>query len=126
MKLKRPKRPAKPEPMSSPEVLASDVRRLILMVRETVVRGVNTAPVLVHRKIGQRILTAILGEKRSGYGQGIVATLSRELGWSHFVELLPLRKPLRRDSYARMCRVERRSVRLAQSRLSRPKTGKTP
>jgi hypothetical protein len=29
--------------------------------------------------------------------QQIVATLSRELGWSHFVELLPLKKPLQRD-----------------------------
>jgi hypothetical protein len=27
----------------------------------------------------------------------IVATLSRELGWSHFVELLPLQKHLQRD-----------------------------
>ena len=30
----------------------------------------------------------------------IVATLSRELGWSHFVELLPLKKHLQRDFYA--------------------------
>jgi hypothetical protein len=30
----------------------------------------------------------------------IVATLSRELGWSHFVELIPLKKPLQRDFYA--------------------------
>jgi hypothetical protein len=27
----------------------------------------------------------------------IVATLSRQLGWSHFVELLPLDDPLKRD-----------------------------
>ena len=32
----------------------------------------------------------------------IVATLSKELGWSHFVELLPLNKHLQRDFYARM------------------------
>jgi len=27
----------------------------------------------------------------------IVATLSQQLGWSHFVELLPLKKHLQRD-----------------------------
>lgn len=41
----------------------------------------------------------------------ILATLSKELGWSHFVELLPLKKHLQRDFYAEMCRVERWSVR---------------
>ena len=40
----------------------------------------------------------------------IVGTLSRQLGWSHFV-LLPLEDPLRRDFYAEMCRVECWSVR---------------
>jgi predicted nuclease of restriction endonuclease-like (RecB) superfamily len=41
----------------------------------------------------------------------IVATLSRQLGWSHFVKLLPLEDPLKREFYAEMCRVERWSVR---------------
>lgn len=29
--------------------------------------------------------------------ENIVATLSRELSWSHFVEILPLKKPLERE-----------------------------
>lgn len=41
----------------------------------------------------------------------IVAALSQEMGWSHFVELLPLKKPLQRDFYEEMCRIERWSVR---------------
>jgi len=41
----------------------------------------------------------------------IVATLSRQLSWSHFKEILPLKKPLQRDFYAEMCRIERWSVR---------------
>lgn len=41
----------------------------------------------------------------------IVATLSQQLSWSHFRELLPLDKPLQRDFYAEMCRVQRWSVR---------------
>ena len=47
----------------------------------------------------------------------IVATLSRELGWSHFVELLPLKKHLQRDFYAEMCRVERWSVRRLRQKI---------
>jgi len=41
----------------------------------------------------------------------IVATLSQQLGWSHFQALLPLGQPLQRDFYAEMCRVKRWSVR---------------
>jgi predicted nuclease of restriction endonuclease-like (RecB) superfamily len=47
----------------------------------------------------------------------IVATLSRQLGWSHFVELLPLKEPLKRDFYAEMARVERWSVRELREKL---------
>ncbi len=48
----------------------------------------------------------------------IVATLSRQLGWSHFVELLPLKKHLQRDFYAEMCRVERWSVRMLRQKIA--------
>jgi predicted nuclease of restriction endonuclease-like (RecB) superfamily len=47
----------------------------------------------------------------------IVATLSRQLGWSHFREILPLEDPLQRDFYAEMCRIERWSVRALRSRI---------
>lgn len=47
----------------------------------------------------------------------IVATLSRQLGWSHFKELLPLKQPLQRDFYAEMCRVERWSVRTLREKI---------
>ena len=48
----------------------------------------------------------------------IVATLSRQLSWSHFRELLPLEQPLQRDFYAEMCRVERWSVRTLRDKIS--------
>jgi len=41
----------------------------------------------------------------------IIVTLSRQLGWSHFVAIIPLDDDLKRDFYAEMCRVERWSVR---------------
>ena len=42
----------------------------------------------------------------------IVATLSRQLSWSHFSALLPLTQPLQREFYAEMCRIEGWSVRM--------------
>lgn len=48
----------------------------------------------------------------------IIATLSKELGWSHFVELLPLKKHLQRDFYAEMCRIERWSVRTLRRKIA--------
>ncbi|MEA1992421.1 MAG: DUF1016 N-terminal domain-containing protein [Thermodesulfobacteriota bacterium] len=40
----------------------------------------------------------------------IVSTLSQQLRWSHFVEIIPLKDDLQRDFYTEMCRVERWSV----------------
>jgi hypothetical protein len=47
----------------------------------------------------------------------IVVTLSRQLSWSHFVAILPLKDDLQRDFYAEMCRIERWSVRTLRKKL---------
>jgi predicted nuclease of restriction endonuclease-like (RecB) superfamily len=47
----------------------------------------------------------------------IVATLSRQLSWSHLKELLPLAQPHQRESYAEMCRIEGWSVRTLRERI---------
>jgi len=47
----------------------------------------------------------------------IVATLSRQLSWSHFVELLPLKEELRRQFYTELCRVERWAVRTLKAKI---------
>lgn len=47
----------------------------------------------------------------------IVATLSRQLGWSHFVEILTLEDSLKRDFYAELCRLERWSVRTLRAKI---------
>ncbi len=49
--------------------------------------------------------------------QQIVAALSRQLGWSHFVEIIPIKDPLKREFYAEMCRVERWSVRTLRQKI---------
>ncbi len=41
----------------------------------------------------------------------IVSTLSRQLSWSHFVEILQLKNQFQRDFYAEMCRLEHWSLR---------------
>lgn len=47
----------------------------------------------------------------------IVSTLSTQLGWSHFVEVIPLDDPLQREFYAELCRVERWSVRTLRAKI---------
>jgi predicted nuclease of restriction endonuclease-like (RecB) superfamily len=47
----------------------------------------------------------------------IVSTLSTQLSWSHFIELLPIKDPLARDFYAEMCRIERWNVRTLRQKI---------
>ncbi len=47
----------------------------------------------------------------------IVSALSKQLSWSHFVEILPLKDALKRDFYAEMCRMERWSVRMLRKKI---------
>lgn len=86
---------------------------------------------------GQEILATLSQELTNDYGSGfsysaltrmvrfaevfpdaeIVATLSQQLGWSHFKEIIPLKDALQRDFYAEMCRVENWSVRTLRSKV---------
>jgi len=86
---------------------------------------------------GKQILATLSQELSQRYGSGfsystltrmvkfyesfqdetIVAILSQQLSWSHFRELLPLEKPLQRDFYAEMCRVEGWSVRTLRRKI---------
>ena len=47
----------------------------------------------------------------------IVSTLSAQLSWRHFIELLPIENPLARDFYAEMCRVEHWNVRTLRQKI---------
>ncbi|MGO8749537.1 MAG: PDDEXK nuclease domain-containing protein [Thermoguttaceae bacterium] len=49
----------------------------------------------------------------------IVQTLSGQLSWSHFLAIIPLDNPLKRDFYAEMCRLERWSVRTLRQKIDR-------
>ncbi len=144
--------PTKPHKPS--DTLFEDLRVLIIEARQDVARQVNSALVLLYWRVGKRIRQDILKEKRAGYGEEIVptlsaqlvpelgegfskrnlfrmihfaevfpdekivSTLSRQLGWSHFVEIIPLNDNLKRDFYAEMCRIERWSVRTLRQEIS--------
>lgn len=49
--------------------------------------------------------------------QTIVSTLSRQLSWSHFKEIIYLEPDLAVDFYAEMCRIERWSVRTLREKV---------
>jgi predicted nuclease of restriction endonuclease-like (RecB) superfamily len=137
-----------------PKELLQDLRHLIIECRQDVARTVNSSLVMLYWRVGQRIQKDILKEKRAGYGEEIVktlsaqlvdefgngfsrpnlfrmirfseifpeekivSTLSRQLGWSHFVEILSLKEDLQRDFYAEMCRMEGWSVRTLRQKIN--------
>ena len=47
----------------------------------------------------------------------IVASVRRQLSWTHFRMLIPIEDPLKREFYAEMCRIERWSTRILQERI---------
>jgi len=104
-------------PVSSPQLLG-DIRQMIEETRSAVAATVNIGLTMLYWRIGRRIGQETLKGARADYGKQIVATLSQQLSWSHFRELLPLEKPRQRDFYAEMCRVERWSVRTLRQKIA--------
>jgi len=51
-------------------------------------------------------------------GKEIVVSLIRQLSWTHFIALIPLKDDLQRDFYAEMCRIERWSVRTLREKTT--------
>ena len=47
----------------------------------------------------------------------IVVSLLRQLGWTHFLRIIPIDDPLKRDFYAEMCRAERWSTRTLAKKI---------
>ncbi len=68
--------------------LAKEIRDLIEQSRQNVALAINSELTLLYWKIGKKINTEVLKEKRAYYGRQIITTLSNELtieygrGWS--------------------------------------------
>jgi excinuclease UvrABC ATPase subunit len=74
-----------------PAVLIEEVRRLIADSRQTVATTINANLTLLYWRIGNRIIVEVLRGERAFYGQQIVVSLIRQLSWTHFIALLPLK-----------------------------------
>lgn len=72
---------------------------------------------LYGRGFGARNLANMIRFAETFPDERIVATLSAQLSWSHFIELLPIEDQLKRDFYAELCRVERWSVRTLRHKI---------
>jgi len=103
---------------AAPSKLFDDIRRMVEEARSAVAVTVNVGLTVLYWRIGQRIAQEILKGKRAEYGETIVSTLSRQLGWSHFKEIIYLKQPLQREFYAETCRVEQWSVRTLRDKIS--------
>ncbi|HTA82281.1 MAG TPA: DUF1016 N-terminal domain-containing protein, partial [Bacteroidia bacterium] len=135
------------------EQLLNDVALLIEESKQYVAHTVNATLTLLYWKIGKRIHTEVLQNKRGGYGEQIVASLARQLendygrgfsgknirrmiqfaevfpdqqivasamrqlSWTHFTLLIPLKDAMEREFYAEMCRIERWSVRTLREKI---------
>ncbi|GAB3923259.1 hypothetical protein GCM10011575_00820 [Microlunatus endophyticus] len=69
--------------------------------------------------IGRMIDVEVLREGRAGYDQEIVATLSHQLSWSHFKDLLPVLTDEARQFYIDQAITARLSVRALRELIGR-------
>ena len=63
--------------------LLGDIEQLIHEARHRAAMAVNASLTMLYWRIGKRVLDEVLGFQRTGYGEEIVATPSRQLSWSH-------------------------------------------
>lgn len=98
-------------------------------IRDEVLRGERA-------EYGEQIISMLARQLEADFGRGfssknlrhmlrfveaypdaeIVSALSRQLAWSHFLELIYLKDPLQRDFYTQMCEQEHWSVRQLRER----------
>ncbi|MDR1294618.1 MAG: hypothetical protein LBK59_06625 [Bifidobacteriaceae bacterium] len=99
--------------------LFARVSALIEEARQAVATYTNVALTLTFWRIGHLIDLEVLGQQRADYGGEVVASLGRELSWTHFKTLLPLKSADARDYYARQVAAHHLSVRGLQKLISR-------
>jgi predicted nuclease of restriction endonuclease-like (RecB) superfamily len=69
------------------------------------------------RGFGEKNLRRMVQFAEQFPDEQIVAALLRQLGWTHFTLLLPIKDSLRREFYAEMCRIERWNTRTLQRKI---------
>ncbi|RXJ96079.1 hypothetical protein CRU94_04015 [Arcobacter sp. AHV-9/2010] len=97
--------------------LFKHIKNLIEQTKQNVAVAVNSSMTLMYWNIGKTINDEILENQRAEYGKEIIATLSQQLSWSHFRELIPLQDKLKIEFYAQMSIVQKWGVRTLRERI---------
>lgn len=87
------------ELLKNKDTLMQDLHQIVDNARKNVAIAANQELTMMHWRIGERINREVLGNERAKYGKQIVAQVARQLSWSHFVEVLPIKDPLAREFY---------------------------
>jgi predicted nuclease of restriction endonuclease-like (RecB) superfamily len=120
--------------------LATSINREMTLVYWNIGKLVQTE-LLNHKRseYGEQVVLKLGQTLQSEYGTGfglrvlrraiqfyqnytdfeIVSTLSTQLSWSHFVELLSIQNQQKRDFYAEMCRMDSWSVRTLREKIGK-------
>jgi hypothetical protein len=77
--------------LSSERSLFDEISKLIEQNKRIVASHANSTLTLMFWRIGRLVNGAILQNERAEYGKQIVVTLTRQLSWSHFLALIPLK-----------------------------------
>lgn len=93
------------------------IKELIEQRKQQIAISVNATMTMLYWQIGKIINDELLQHKRAEYGKQIVATLSRQLSWSHIKELIPIDEFLKREFYTQICIHENWSVRVFRERI---------
>lgn len=82
-------------------------------------RQANLALTLTFWRLGRLVGEEMLGSERAAYGEKIVVSLGRQLSWTHFRALLPLKSPEARAFYAQEAVSQGLSVRGLRQLIAR-------
>lgn len=79
----------KKELQNREEAMLSDIRSIINPTKEKVSKVITSNIAMMYWEIGCRVNSEILDNQRAEYAKQIVATMWRQLSWSHFKIVIP-------------------------------------
>lgn len=97
--------------------LLNDIVALIEKGKNQLAFAANASMTSTYWNIGKRINDEILDNQRAEYGKQIVVSLIRQLTWTHFIALIPIKDAIQRDFYTQMCRIESWNVKTLRKKI---------
>lgn len=102
---------------TSSKSLMQDLRQIVDQARIHVAATANYELTMMYWHIGERINLEVLDNQRAEYGKQIVAPLARQLSWSHFQIVMPIKDNLQREFYMTMAASQNWSKRMLQKEI---------